>query len=93
MVGQKVVVRTCNAGVHFGTLVSRSGTECQLADARRIWRWRGANTLHEVSLHGIDKVYSRISEAVPEIELTEVIEVIPASEVAAINLGESRWPN
>lgn len=93
MVGQKVLVRTYSAGVHFGTLVSRSGTECQLTDARRIWRWRGANSLHEAALRGIDKAYSRISEPVAEITLTEAIEVIPVTDDAATNLSQSRWPN
>ncbi len=92
MIGKKVLVRTCSAGVHFGTLVSHSGLQCQLADARRIWRWGGANTLHEMSLNGVDKVYSRISEPVSEIALSEAIEVIPVSELAAANLSESRWP-
>ena len=92
MIGQKVLVRTYSAGVHFGTLVSRSGTECVLSEARRLWRWRGANSLHEVSLHGVDKEYSRLSEPVSSITLTESIEVIPVTDDAASNLSASRWP-
>jgi hypothetical protein len=92
MVGRKVLVRTYSAGVHFGTLVSISGTSCVLSGARRIWRWRGANTLHEMSLSGVDNVYSRVSEPVSEIALTEAIEVIPVTEAADSNLSMSRWP-
>ena len=51
-----VLVRTYSAGVHVGTLVSREGRDVVLADARRIWSWRGANTLHEISLRGVGAV-------------------------------------
>lgn len=92
MVGKKVLVRTYSAGVHFGTLVTLAGTQCVLSDARRIWRWKGANTLHEMSLSGVDSEYSRVSEPVAEIALSEAIELIPVTEAAAENLGVSRWP-
>ena len=86
-----VVVRTYSAGVHVGTLVSRKGREVVLADARRVWRWRGANTLHELSLRGASEEWTRISEPVAEITLTEAIEVIVATPEAARNLSRSRW--
>ncbi len=86
-----VVVRTYSAGVHVGTLVSRSGREVTLADARRLWRWSGANTLHEVALRGVDEKYTRLSEPVAMITLTEAIEIIPATAEATANLARSRW--
>jgi hypothetical protein len=67
--------------VHFGELVSRSGKECVLNNARRIWHWKGANTLNEVALHGVSEE-SRVSEPVPSNTLTEAIELIPMSEAA-----------
>jgi hypothetical protein len=90
--GPFVVVRTYSAGVHVGTLVSREGREVVLSDARRVWRWRGANSLHELALHGADEDWTRISEATPEIVLTEAIEVIAASPTGAASLSRSRWP-
>lgn len=91
MIGEFVVVRTYSAGVHCGTLVESSGTAVRLADARRIWRWSGANTLHELSLRGASREYTRISEAIPWILLTQAIEVIPCSAEAVQNLKLSRW--
>ena len=85
-----VVVRTYSAGVHVGDLVSRKGKEVTLKNARRIWRWQGANTLNEIALHGVG-AGSRVSEAVPNIVLTEAIEVITASEKAATNLKAATW--
>ncbi len=86
-----VVVWTYSAGVHVGTLVKREGREVTLADTRRLWRWSGANTLHEVALHGVDEKYTRLSEPVATITLTEAIEIIPATAAAAANLRRSRW--
>jgi hypothetical protein len=93
MIGEFVIVRTRSAGVHCGYIQEFTGhsTCLILKEGRRIWRWRGANTLNEVSLCGIDESYSRISEPVPTICLTEAIEVIPCSEEARKNLSRSRW--
>ena len=91
MVGQQVLVRTRDAGVHFGEVTSIKGDEVILKDATRIWRWRGAYTLSELSQCGADEAYTRISMAVPEIRLIEAIEVIPCSAAASENLAKSRW--
>lgn len=80
-VGQHVLVRTYSAGVHLGELISLHGKHALLKDARRLWMWRGAFTLSEVATNGVGKG-SRISLAVPMIELTEAIEVIPTTEAA-----------
>lgn len=86
-----VVVRTFSAGVHCGILEKRNGKEVTLSDARRIWRWQGANSLHEVASRGVDAEYTRISEPLDKIELTEAIEVLHATPTAASNLRQSRW--
>lgn len=80
--GDRVLVRCRNAGVHVGTLKSRSSLVLVLTDANRIWRWRGANTLSEVANNGVNRKSStRIAEMVPEITLTsgDVCEVIPVA--------------
>lgn len=90
-IGTFVVVRTYSAGVHVGTLAAADGKVVTLTDARRVWRWRGANTLNELATRGADDGYTRISEPVASITLTEAIEIIPATEAAARNLSRSRW--
>lgn len=67
---QHVLVRTFSAGVHIGTLVIKDETNVVLKDARRIWKWNGAFTLSEIATTGIKKSGSRLSVAVPMIELT-----------------------
>lgn len=85
-----VLIRTQSAGVHVGTLKHREGMIVTLTGARRVWRWRGANTLHELSQRGAAQEYTRISESVPQIVL-EAIEVISCSKVGAADLQKSRW--
>lgn len=86
-----VVVRTVYAGVHIGELIIVKGQSVTLANARRLWRWRGANTLHEVAIHGVEDGYTRLSEPLPTIELTTAIEILPVSKAAVPSLSRSRW--
>lgn len=90
-IGTFVVVRTYSAGVHCGTLAAQDGKRVTLTDARRIWRWRGANSLHELALHGADEAWTRISAPVAAIDFSEAIEVITCTEPARDNLSQSRW--
>lgn len=85
MIGKDVIIRTYSAGVHFGTLAARDGKEVTLTNARRLWYWEGAFTLSAVAQNGV-KQSSKLSVAVPEIILTEAIEIIPCSEAATANL-------
>lgn len=84
------LIRTYSAGVHAGTLESQDGKTVVLKDAVRIWRWRGGNTLHELALHGPASDWTRISEAVPAITLTEAIEIIPVNPEARAAFAP-RW--
>lgn len=85
-----VLVRTYMAGVHCGYLEKKEKMEVVLSNTRRIWRWKGANTISELSQNGSDEVYTRISEPVPTNTL-EAIEIIVCSPTAKANLEKSRW--
>ena len=54
MAGKKkyVIVRTYSAGVFAGTLVSRTGQEVVLRNARRLWFWSGAASLSQLAMEG-----------------------------------------
>lgn len=82
-----VVVRTYSAGVHVGELKSRKGKEVVLVNTRRLWKWCGAFTLSEVAIEGI-KEGSKPSIAIPQIILTEAIEIVKTSSVAEKILRE-----
>lgn len=87
---KQVIIRARDAGVHCGTLESVEGRHVVLTDASRVWRWRGANTLHELALHGPDRdSYTRISEEVPRVEILDACEVIDV--VADYDLFAPIW--
>ena len=78
------VVRTYSAGVHIG-YVEEFGTKqpqyAKLINSRRLHYWDGAASLSQVALEGVNSS-SRIAMELPEIELPDVIEVIPCSDIA-----------
>lgn len=93
MIGKYVLVRTYSAGVHTGILESRAGKEVVLKDSRRIWYWDGAATLSQLALEGTAKAENcKFAVALPEILLTEAIEVIPCSKKAEASIrGVAEW--
>lgn len=87
--GKPVIVRTYSAGVHFGYLAAKNGKEVSLTGSRRIWYWKGANTLSEIALRGVG-AGSKIAERV-NLVLTEAIEIIDCTKEAALNLEAAVW--
>ncbi len=81
-VGRYVILRCYSAGVHAGYLVSQTGDQAVLRDARRLWSWcsRGGVALSGLAVHGLAS--GKIDTLLPEIALTGVIETIPCSDVA-----------
>ena len=83
MIGKTCIVRTYSAGVFLGTVAERNGKEAVLTNARRIWYWDGAASLSQLAMDGTSKPENcKFPAAVPQVLLTEVIEIIPASEKA-----------
>ena len=82
-----VCIRTYSAGVHCGYLESRDKKEVVLRDAIRIWEWKGAFTLSQLSMEGVSKPDGcKFSMPVDKIILTEGIEIIFVSEKARISI-------
>lgn len=91
-IGKFCIVRCRDAGVHCGVVVAVDGSGVVLHNARRIWRWRGANTLSELSLRGASLTeHTRIAEPVAVIHLLACCEVIVCEPAAVSNLEQSRW--
>ena len=87
--GTHVIARTYSAGVFAGTLKSRDGKETVLTDARRIWYWDGAASLSELATKGTSNPSGcKFPAPVSEVLLTEVIEIIPTTEVARMSIAE-----
>lgn len=88
-----VMIRTYSAGVHFGELVSREGKEVVLKNAHRVFYWTNACSLSQLAIQGSQNknTENKISVAVPEITLTEAIEIIPMTEESFKNLTAVIW--
>lgn len=89
MIGKQVIVRTYSAGVFAGTLHSRDGKEVVMHNARRIWYWAGAASLSQLATEGTTKPKDcKFPVAVPEVLLTEAIEIIPMTDKAIESIAK-----
>jgi hypothetical protein len=75
-----VIIRTYSAGVHIGYLNKKestlAGMEVELINTRRIWSWKGANTLTDLAVNGTtDQTNCKITIEAPSIQLV-AIEII-----------------
>ena len=54
-VGRKVIVRSRDAGVIYGTYQGNDGATVHLTDARQLWKWSAAKglTLIDVATYGV----------------------------------------
>jgi hypothetical protein len=88
LIGKVCLVRTYSAGVFLGEVVRREGKEVHLKNARRVWYWDGAASLSQLATDGTSKPKScKFPAAVPDVLLTEAIEIIPASEAAIASIA------
>ena len=88
MIGKICLVRTYSAGVFLGKIVERDGKEVRLTNARRIWFWDGAASLSQLANNGTSKPNKcKFPASVAEVLLTEVIEIIPATEAAIASIA------
>ena len=88
-----VLARTYSAGVFAGFLFRQDGKEVTLKNARRIWYWDGAASLSELAVRGTSKPDEcKFPVAVPEVTLTEAIEIIPTTQVSQKSIeGVKEW--
>jgi len=84
-----VIIRTYSAGVHAGYLKEREGKEVVLLNARRLWYWKGAASISQLSVDGVSSPSDcKFPCEVGQITLTEAIEVIPCTEKARLSIKE-----
>lgn len=88
LIGKHVIIRTYSAGVHFGELTEKQGSEVILANARRLYYWKtnGGISLSEVANTGLHN-RSKVCAAVDTIWL-DAIEIIPCTSKATTSIRE-----
>lgn len=82
--GKKVLVRSYDAGVYFGTLEDMEGDTVRMSNVRNIWHWTGASCLSQIANDGITG--DKVSPAVSSMVITKVCQLMPLSEKATSNL-------
>ena len=83
----KVIIRADRAGVFFGEIKNRentpSGVCVTMTNCRRLWYWDGAASLSEMAVSGVKNgPKCKFSVIAPEMEIMDVIEIIPCTEQA-----------
>lgn len=84
MIGKYVIARCYAAGVHAGTVESVDGENVILSNSRRLWSWQAKDgvALSGVAQFGIKDKGCKVDVVNPEIYLTGVCELIPATNVS-----------
>jgi len=94
-IGKKCIVRCYSAGVFFGEIKEVSseanGLNVRMANARKIWYWDGAAAVEQLSQDGCND-NSKITVAVPELVVVNVIQIIPCTDNAMKNIeAKAEW--
>lgn len=83
------IIRGDRSGVFFGQIASRNGQEVELRNARKLWYWDGACAVEQLAVDGIvGRGDNRFTVVVPEMVITDAIQILPCSDKAAKILGE-----
>lgn len=87
-----VMIRSYASGVHFGYLKSKkdllAGLSVELVNTRRVYTWKGACSISQLATEGsVSASECQISVIVPEMEIMQVIEIIPMTIKASENLN------
>ena len=86
---QNYIVRADRAGVFFGKIKERSGSEVTMTDVRRIWYWDGAASLSQLAVEGTKKPKNcKFTVYVSEMTILGVIEIIPCTAEAEVSIKE-----
>jgi hypothetical protein len=83
-----VIARSHSAGVFAGYLKNRNGGEVTLLNARRLWYWKGAASLSQLSKEGVKYPNEcKFPCEVDYVELIGVCEILPVTEKAAKSIA------
>ena len=93
-IGEYVIVRCKDAGVHAGILVDYENRNVQLKKSRRLWYFKAksGHSLSGVALHGL-KDESKIAGELENIILADACEIIPVTEESERSIRDAKEHN
>ncbi len=88
-----VIVRADRAGVFFGDLVKKQGSEVTLNECRKLFYWEGASAVEQLAVDGTNKPENcRFTITVENAVILGVIQIIPCSKKAIKSIkGVKEW--
>lgn len=89
LIGKICVLRSNMAGVFFGEVSHIEGSQVLIKNARKIYRWNGANTVEDISQTGVLET-SRVTVQVETILIEKFEQIIPCTEFAIKNLNAQK---
>lgn len=83
------IIRGDRSGVFFGQIAGRNGLEVELRNVRKLWYWVGACAVEQLAVDGVTNPrICNFTVVVPEMVITDAIQILPCSDKAAKILGE-----
>ena len=83
------IIRGDRSGVFFGQIAGRNGQEVKLRNVRKLWYWEGACAVEQLAVDGVTNLSScKFTVVVPEMVVTDAIQILPCSDKAVKILGE-----
>ena len=83
MKGKHVIVRSNLAGVFFGILTNKKGTEVTLDKARKFFYFSGANTVEDLATQGaLNPDSCKLTVEVDGLVIDKFEQIIPCTEEA-----------
>ena len=80
---KKYIVRTKEAGVFYGEIVSHTHDEVIMNNVRKLWQWNGACAVEQLALEGVKVPEDcKFTVVVPSMIIANPIQIIEATEVA-----------
>jgi hypothetical protein len=84
---QYYIVRANQAGVFFGQIKDRNGSEATLTNARKLHYWSGAAAVEQIAIEGVkNKKDCRFTITVPEVTILGICQFLPCTDNAVENL-------
>ena len=81
---QNYIIRADRAGVFYGQIKERNGSEVTMTNVRRLWYWNGAASISQLATEGTKNPREcKFTVVVPEMTILGVIEIIPCGKGAS----------
>lgn len=84
---QKYIVRCDRAGVFYGEIKKREGSDVLMGNVRKIWYWDGACAVEELAVNGTcAPTRCKFTVTVSEMTVMNAVQIIPCTDKAVKSL-------